>query len=207
VSVAMRTGARLVGQQNTDGTGDLVPLRFVGAGIVLGAASTAGGHLDTFDVWFPALGGYHARPKSYAAILAAAPDGSRLYGLAGASYPCLTEIRPDSLEPTHLACEVKVENVDSGYVSPDGRWLALAYVDRVELYDLQTLWTVQDPVQTWWVKGTGLVWLDASSFVVGEIDRLVRFAVDQPGRVEEIGVAVPAGASLYSLQPIPTLDG
>jgi hypothetical protein len=194
LTVATRKRQTLTDRYTTSGIGAFLPVGFAAGGVVLYDSAHS-----VFDMWFPARGNYRVGPKSPHQILATTAAGDQLIAFAGASEPCLVLIKPDGMTTQKTACDVKLDAEAIAAPSPDGRWLALAFPDRLDLYDLSTVWTLHQPARTWAIAGDGVAWIDSASLAVGTASSLVHLFVDQPYRVDEVPVT-----SDHGVLPIPT---
>jgi hypothetical protein len=184
LTVATRSGQNLTDRYTTPGIGGFLPVGFAAGGVVLHDPAQG-----VFDMWFPARGNYRVGPKAPHQILATTAAGDQLIAFAGASEPCLVLIKPDGMTTQKTACDVKLGDHAIAAPSPDGRWLALAFPDRLDLYDLSTVWTLQQPARTWTITGpTGVAWLDSGSLAVGTLASEIHLFVDQPYRADEVVV-------------------
>jgi hypothetical protein len=159
-------------------------------------------------MWFPDRGPYQAGSQYNDPILATTPDGNRLYALSGTNFPCLVTLIPDGLAREHSACDLELSEVNGAYPSPDGGWLALTFSDRIELYDVNSVWSSAPPTQTWFTANASLTWLDGKSFVVSTGSYIVRYSVDRPGLGDTFDVApkpYEAGFVGPWVFPVPTL--
>jgi len=203
VSVGDRVGSTVTPTAQTTGTGLLGPIAFAGGGVVLGA-STKGLGYDTFEMWYPAKGAYKSGPSSTDKILTPTADGSELWGLAGADASCLALIKPQSLTAVQTNCELDVAGVHKIFPSPDGRWLLAVGTERVDLYDLATVWTAKGPNWSWPVAGQNVAaWMEGDTFVLGGEFKLVQIDV---GETKPTDIPV-AGTAERFLTPIPSLGG
>jgi hypothetical protein len=185
VSVARLGHGRLSGTRKTTGTGSLGPVGFVAEGILLGGAPP-GGDVVRYDMWFPGMGKYRAGPQRVGRTFGPTADGKLLFGLVGEKKPCLAEIDPNSLRAIRSACVPGLTPNDAVFPSPDGRWLAVAGPDRVDLLDLSRIWKLPAVTKSWpglWAvavaDGNG-AWLDAGTFVLGLRQATVRLSLTEP---------------------------
>jgi len=203
VSVGDRVGATVTVTAQTTGTGLLGPIAFAGGGVLLGG-STKGSGYDTFDMWYPAKGAYKSGPRSTDKILAPTADGSQLWGLAGEDASCLALIKPLVLAAVQSNCDLDVAGVHKIFPSPDGRWLLAVGTERVDLYDLATVWTAKGPSGSWAVAGQNVAaWVDGDTYVLGGEFKLVQIDV---GETQPTDIPV-GGTTERFLTPIPSLGG
>jgi len=198
VSLGRRDGAVLTTTQHTPGTGSFRPIGFAGGGVVL--ASDAA-YPTRHEVWYPSRGKYTPGPRTEARILAPTADGSGVFALV-ATYPCLVELRPDAWATVHRACDLDLREVRTLLPSPDGRWLLALGSDRVDLYDLARVWTVQEPIAWWTVAAHDAAWVGRGSFVLNGPGELLRGYVDAPERLDEIPVDAVDGEDVI---PVATM--
>ena len=205
VNVANRIGQELVERRETGGIGAKRPVRFVGQGLLLGGL-TAGLAGEGYAMWFPDRGAFQAGADYQDPIFGATPDGSRLYALSGRNYPCLVTLDPEGLTRDRVACDLKLSYARLGVPSPDGRWLAITFSDRVEVYEVARLWVSAPPVQTFYTAAYSLAWIDGTSFVVSTGGGVTRYFADRPGPGQSIAIqAEPTslGQVMPSVWPVP----
>jgi hypothetical protein len=184
VSVAERFGRQLTVSHRTTGTGTLGPVAFAGGGVVL----TRDGSPAEYRVWFPTEGQYVPGARTTARVAAATADGTQMFALVGALYPCVAVLDPDRLATVRRACDLFVKLDYALVPSPDGRWLLVRGPSRVDLYDLDGMWRVQAPVASWTVVARHVAWVDGTSFVLNGHGELLRGHVNEPGRLDELAV-------------------
>lgn len=205
--VAVRSGATLTDQVATTGTGDMMPIAFAGDGVLLAAgASGAGGvddlHAARYDMWFPQKGRYRPGPSYqhvvYAVTATAASGGAALiYGEPDDSHHCLAGLAPHGFGTAWSVCGLSLAGAIAGTVAPGGRYLALRFPDRVEVYGAISA----PPVQVLRAQVSAVAWRDPATLVVAVGGELVVMSVGT-GAISA-PVMVP-GAS--TIQPVPTLS-
>jgi hypothetical protein len=191
VAVGVLTDGGLVPTKQTTGTRGFGPLGFAGGGVLLGRPGT-GGAVLTYDMWFPSRGNYTPGPQRTEPVFGPSADGSVLYGLTGGGSPCLAEVDPRTLKPGRTACPARLGAASSLFPSPDGRWLAVADADGIDLYDLDTFWTTPVPLMSWPIAAVSLAWSGPTSLVVGsDTGEVTEIGID-PRRTETAVIADPA---------------
>jgi len=197
VSIGERAGRTLALRHHTGGAGGLAPVAFAGGGLVL--VTVDAGPIET-DVWYPSTGPYAAGTRVRARAAAPTFDGAQVFALVGPTYPCLDVLNPIGLSMVRRACDLPLKPDYTLVPSPDGRWLLVLAPERVDLYDLDEVWTVQAPTASWTVVAQRVAWVDNRTFVLNGHGELLRGYVDGPGQLDEI--AVDAGAD-GDVAPIP----
>jgi hypothetical protein len=198
IYLADRLGARTEVIHKTAAPGGLVPVLITASGaVVLGPGPDAPfgtGH----HMWFPAEGRVRDRPLPDADIVGATADGTYLFGTQGLNYPCLRLINPFD-GTAKQACDLQLRPDTTVAASPDGRYVMTLLPDRVDVFDLSTVWGYQEPVASWTLPVAAVAWIDGNSLLMGGQGRLLRTYVDEPRRIEEFDVG-RAGAPLL---PVP----
>lgn len=204
VTVATRAGSVLSTTAQTGGTGGRRPLLFVGQAVLLGGATA----VDGYDVWLPEDGPYQPTTGYRQPIFGVSADGTRLYAGAVQGMPCLVTLMPAKLLRDRSVCGYQLTGVQQVRPSPDGRWLAVSFADRVEVYEEAAIWHSPAPAQVWYTSSHGLTWVDGMSFVVSTGTGIMRFGIDEPTAGDRFTVADgPSGLGDVTpwVWPVPTL--
>ena len=199
VQVGRITGDTVTAVKQTPGTAGFGPLAFVAGGVLLGRTQTGVG-IDTYDMWFPSRGVYTVGPRRNETTFGPNADGTLLYGLDDSAVPCLAEIVPEKFRTVRTACVPGITSESTVYPSPDGHWLLIVGSDRVDLYDLTTMWTRPEPARSWTDgTATSVVWVEGQTFAAAAPSGVVT-------KVAPNGVQLGFGATGSPVFVIPRLS-
>jgi hypothetical protein len=149
------------------------------AGLVSGGVLLSTG--DTFDLWFPDAGEFSAGPTVVSQTLVPAPDGRTLYGVVNGN-GCLARLALHGFVVLDRTCSVAVGSQDALFPSPDGRWLAVASVSALRLFQLPAVFAKPSAAASWPLRVTDVSWLADGTLAALTGDGLFRLRTDESPR-------------------------